>query len=93
MSMFIRIIESWPSALGVVYAVVDGLANFYTTEWEAVVVVGTVVSNFGDVLIIAGLFSGTFRVFGLHGRVKVFGLGAVLEVTGLYLQNMWMWWA
>ena len=82
--------ESWPSVLGVVYAVVDGLANVYTTEWSAVVVIGAVISNFGDVLIIAGVFTGTFRAFGLHGRIKVFGLGAVLEMIGLYLQNMWM---
>ena len=46
------------------------------------------ISNIGYVLLGAGIFAGTFRIFGLTKRWKVFLAGAVAWIVGAVLTNV-----
>ena len=95
--------KSWPSAVAVLYVML-GSVNFYLesrrhigVDWfpdESLLVltVGVASTNLAYVLFIAGVFSGTFKVFGLWDRKRVLGLGVIAFVIGAYLSNSGLQW-
>ena len=95
--------ESWPSVLGVVYAVGGAIRNYYellghvgvdygVAESPLVLAIGSAVTNLAYVLFFSGVARGTFKAFGLRGRVKVLRLGVITFVIGVYLSNSGLQW-
>jgi hypothetical protein len=95
--------KSWPSATAVLFVIL-GSVNFYLeslrhigVDWfpdESLLVltIGVASTNLAYVLFLAGVFSGTFKVFGLWDRKIVLGLGVIAFVIGTYLSNSGLQW-
>lgn len=78
----------WFSALSLLYPIT---AMAYIATWTPAtptIVVGYGAANFAYLLLVAGIFTGTFRVFGLRKRWQVFALAVGCFVLGTYLSNI-----
>ena len=93
MKEFIGICSSkfpWMSAISLFYPV---LATFYIstrTPASFLIVIGYGLANLGYVMLVAGIFAGTYRIFGLTKRWQVF-MGAIFAfLVGTILSNVWV---
>jgi hypothetical protein len=78
----------WTSALTLLYpisATIYAAADYPATP---VMIAGYGLANLGYLLFAAGIFAGTFRVFGLKKRWKVLVLGATCVVVGTVLSSI-----
>jgi len=78
----------WPSALAVLYPIT---ATIYIAAWTPAgptMVVGYGLANLGYLLFAAGIWPGSFRVFGLKKRWQVFGAALAFFILGTVLSNV-----
>jgi len=78
----------WMSAISLFYPV---LATFYIstrTPASLPIVIGYGLANLGYVMFAAGIFAGTFRIFGLTKRWQVFVSAIVAFLVGTILSNV-----
>ena len=78
----------WLSALALVYPLSAIVHMATTTPAPLVMIAGYGLANLGYVLFAAGIFAGTFRVFGLKNRWKVLVLAATCVVVGIVLSSI-----
>ena len=75
------------SALALLYPVVAGFHAFLDTPAGAVASMGHALANLGYLMLAAGLFAGTFRVFGLSKRRSVLMGALAAWIGGVVLSN------
>ncbi len=78
----------WMSAISLFYPV---LATFYIstrTPASLPIVIGYGLANLGYMMFAAGIFAGTFRIFGLTKRWQVFVSAIVAFLVGTILSNV-----
>lgn len=78
----------WISALTLVYPVSATIYIATGTPAPPVMIAGYGLANLGYLLCAAGIFTGTFLVFGLKKRWQVLVLAGICFVVGTLLTNM-----
>jgi hypothetical protein len=78
----------WISAIFLLYPI--GAAVYIATQTQArlPMIVGYGLANLGYLLVGAGIFKGTFRIFSLKKRWHVLVAGAIAFLIGTYLSNI-----
>ena len=89
--------NSWVSAIGTLYAFAPGLSFYYgllqdeSFSYSPMVgfalATGRAMTNLGYVLIVAAVFKGTFNIFRIQGRGKLFGYALLVLLIGIGLTN------
>lgn len=78
----------WPSFLWLLYPITAVLSALrYTPRPPALDLWSIGIANLGYLLIGAGLYAGTFRIFGLRNRWQVFSVAAICLLIGFVLSN------
>jgi len=78
----------WVSAIFLLYPI--GAAVYIATQTPArpPMIVGYGFANLGYLLVGAGIFKGTFKIFGLKKRWYVLVAGAIAFLIGTFLSNI-----
>ena len=77
----------WVSAVSLLYPAY-GVWAIASTPAGPLLIAGYGTAALGYTLIAAGIFAGTFRIFGLKRRLHVFGAGACALIIGTLLSNV-----
>ena len=78
----------WASATGLLYPIGATIYIVSATPAGPAMVTGYGLANLGYLLFAAGVFGGTFRIFGLRKRTQVFGAAVLSFVLGTLLSNV-----
>ena len=78
----------WVSAISLLYPISAMIYVSLHSPAPTTLVIGYGVANLGYLLFAAGLFSGTFKIFKLEKRWKVFLLAIVLFSIGTFLSSI-----
>jgi hypothetical protein len=77
----------WVSTISLLYPIcAAGYISFHTKDFFSVVGYG--LANLGYTMCAAGIFSGTYRIFGLTKRRQTFLFALLSFVIGTFLMNM-----
>lgn len=78
----------WLSAISLLYPV--GAIIYISTQTPASLpmIIGYGFANLGYMLFGAGIFKGTFKIFGLKRRFHVFAVAVIATLTGIFLSNI-----
>jgi len=78
----------WPSFLSLLYPVAAVLNGLTYTPMPPAIFLWTVgIANLGYLLVGAGIFAGTFRIFGLQNRWQVFSAAGLFLAIAFVLSN------
>lgn len=78
----------WVSAISLLYPIGAGVYIATHTPARPSMIVGYGLGNLGYLLIGAGIFKGTFRIFGLKKRWHVLVAGVIAFLIGTFLSNI-----
>lgn len=78
----------WPSAAGLLYPIGATIYIAAATPAGPAMVTGYGLANLGYLLFAAGVFGGTFLIFGLRNRWQVFGAAVVSFTLGTVLSDV-----
>jgi hypothetical protein len=78
----------WVSAISLLYPIGAGVYIATQTPARPPMIVGCGLANLGYLLIGAGIFKGTFRIFGLRRRWQVLVAGTIAFLIGTFLSNI-----
>jgi len=90
MQEFMGIKESkfpWLSAITLLYPI-SLIIVLTQTSASIPMIIGYVVANLGYALFVAGIATGTFRIFGLTKRSHVLAMAVIAIFIGLFLSNL-----
>ncbi len=78
----------WISALSLLYPIIATIYIATGTPAPPIMIAGYGLANLGYLLFAAGIFTGTFGVFGLKRRWQVLALAAICFAIGTLLTNL-----
>ena len=79
---------SWPSVIGLVYVALVTTYHAVSTSDGPAMIAGSALYNLGWVLIMAGVFAGSFRALHLTRRAHVLLAGVALLALGILLVQL-----